>query len=663
VRETSGAQRVLKTFTYSPSNVTDALGTDWSKGKIVSTSRFNYVGAPFNATAEVRDTMAYRAAEGRVSETSRQLIFNAVDKEKFTTTYAYDGLGLVSTLGYPDCVFGDCTTLDTPRTVTFNYNYGRLASVPGITGTISYYTNGLVNQVPHANGVLFTQQNDPNAMMRPAGMTSTLGATTLWTAGTYAYDGAGSVKATGTQTYVYDSLGRITQGNLPGSTQSYSYDNYGNLQSITTDMSVQNTPTSSSTNRLTAGTYDAAGNLTAWSGNTYEYDAFNQLARYHSGTEDWAYVYGPDDERFWSYRVAGSGPGSIWTLRDLSGHVLRQYNSHVAWGNYEDYVYRDGLLLAGLLSDGQQRHFDVDHLGTVRLVTDAAGNQVAFHRYYPFGKEQTALQEADRMKFTGHERDLANVVGDGDDLDYMHARHYSLITGRFQSTDLAQGRPESPQSWNRYSYGRNSPMSFVDPDGLEPLDPAVRNFLERYYGANLSGVQVHHGFFARLLANQQQAITFGHQIFMSRYGWSVYSSIHSPGASRSQAIAGIALAGHEVTHTLQSEQFGLTVFLIRYLAQWASVGFDYSKIPFELMAFANQKEIEKLLLSDPSLLESILAGGASQGSGSVTVWQQPTVTNWSIITSLGGGPLGGWFGLSEFGGTVYIDGINLTGVL
>lgn len=48
------------------------------------------------------------------------------------------------------------------------------------------------------------------------------------------------------------------------------------------------TPTSTSTNRLTtAGTgYDAAGNLTAWSGNSYEYDAFNLMTRMVSGAED-----------------------------------------------------------------------------------------------------------------------------------------------------------------------------------------------------------------------------------------------------------------------------------------------------------------------------------------------------------------------------------------
>lgn len=473
VRETGGAQRVLKTFTYAPANFTDAGGTDYRAGKVMSASRFNYVGSPFNATVEVRDTFVYRGAEGRVSETSRQLFFNGAAEERFDTTYAYDGLGLVSALGYPDCVAGDCPASDAPRTVTYNYGYGRLTGVPGYTGTaggvsqITYHANGLLHQVPHANGVLYTQQNDPNGMLRPSNITAIRGVTGLWTAGSHTYDGTGNVKATGTQTYVYDSLSRVVQGNISGISQSYTYDNYGNLQTLTTGGSTVSTPTSSTTNRLTGGIYDGAGNLKSWNGNAYEYDAFNQMSRFTSGTEDWFYLYGPDDERFWSYRPAGGG--SLWTLRDLSGMVLRQYNAHLGWGNYDDYVYRGSALLANYRSNGQQRHFDVDHLGTPRLITDATGNQVGFHTYYPYGREQSLLQEGDRMKFTGHERDLANTSGDADDLDYMHARHYSPVTGRFLSVDPIWGTPAVPQSWNRYAYVMGRAVSYTDPTGMQAM--------------------------------------------------------------------------------------------------------------------------------------------------------------------------------------------------
>src|SRR6185436_5066958 len=142
-------------------------------------------------------------------------------------------------------------------------------------------------------------------MARPAGLTAMSGSTTLWSTGTYSYDGTGNIKAIGTssETYTYDSLSRLIDGRLPNSKyQTVSYDNYGNITTKNTTGTVVNTPTSTTTNRLTgAVTYDDAGNLTSWNGNTYQYDSFNQMVRYTAGSEDWAYIYTADDERFWSY--------------------------------------------------------------------------------------------------------------------------------------------------------------------------------------------------------------------------------------------------------------------------------------------------------------------------------------------------------------------------
>lgn len=226
------------------------------------------------------------------------------------------------------------------------------------------------------------------------------------------------------------------------------------------------TPTSGTTNRLTgAANYDGPGNLTSWNGNAYQYNAFNLQKKIVTGGEDWRYIYTADDERFWSYRVGGGG--SIWALRGLDAKVLRRYSAHSGWNNYEDYVYRDGALLASTLSPaGNTRHFHLDHLGTPRLITDQNGTTVGTHQYYPFGQEQTAAQEGETLKFTGHERDLLNTAGMGDDLDYMHARHYSPLTGRFLSVDRISGSVRNPQSWNRYAYVLGNPLKYVDPFGL-----------------------------------------------------------------------------------------------------------------------------------------------------------------------------------------------------
>jgi len=69
-------------------------------------------------------------------------------------------------------------------------------------------------------------------------------------------------------------------------------------------------------------------------------------------------------------------------------------------------------------------------------------------------------------KFTGQKRD--NETG----LDYFEARYFSAPLGRFTSPDplLNSGRPNNPQTWNRYAYVLNNPLRFIDPTGLYEWD-------------------------------------------------------------------------------------------------------------------------------------------------------------------------------------------------
>jgi RHS repeat-associated protein len=183
--------------------------------------------------------------------------------------------------------------------------------------------------------------------------------------------------------------------------------------------------------------------------------------------EEWLYFYTADDEKVWSYH----GSGSDWTLRDLGGQVLRHYR-HVGtnWSVERDYVYAGGRLLAGTKPGDTTYHYHRDHLGSPRLITNANGVRQAYHVYYPYGEEATAAgQDTERMKFTGHEREFA-ASGVGDDLDYMHARWCSPVTGRFMAVDPLDNRDplKAPQRWNRYGYALGNPLAFTDPNGEEP---------------------------------------------------------------------------------------------------------------------------------------------------------------------------------------------------
>jgi RHS repeat-associated protein len=424
--------------------------------------------------------------DGRESRRTLENWVNSAVNETFVLPNAtYDALGNVTSLAYPQCTHAACSA-PSPRTVTFSYSDDLLSAVgiPGNAGyyasSLTYYPNLMVSQVVHTNNpadstksLTDTYANDPFEMRRPASVTTTTPASAVrWSTGAYAYDGAGNVKTIGTHTFTYDKVSRLTASNQylePTAsttlrTQTFTYDAYGNLLTFG-GSSARNTPTAPQTNHLTGATYDASGNVTAWNGNTYTYDPFHLMWDYKTSTDEWAYLYTADDERAWSYKTDNT---SLWTLRGLDGKVLREYSTAPSWNVAEDYIYRSGLLLAAETPAGT-RHFHLDHLGSPRLVSNNLGQQAAYHVYYPYGEEATAFnQDTIREKFTGHERDLGNPGGSGDDLDYMHARHESEWMGRFLSIDPSKKSedPASPKSWNRYAYSLDSPLNFVDPDGM-----------------------------------------------------------------------------------------------------------------------------------------------------------------------------------------------------
>ena len=92
--------------------------------------------------------------------------------------------------------------------------------------------------------------------------------------------------------------------------------------------------------------------------------------------------------------------------------------------------------------------------------------------FQPYGEEVFSVErttalgytaaDSIRKKFTGYERDSESG------LDFAQARYYNSSHGRFTSVDplTASATIRNPQTFNRYSYGLNSPYKFIDPLGL-----------------------------------------------------------------------------------------------------------------------------------------------------------------------------------------------------
>ena len=156
-----------------------------------------------------------------------------------------------------------------------------------------------------------------------------------------------SLDAAYTTTYGYDPYNRLSSATATAFTRSYSHDNWGNLTGVTATGAGEtgsyslsyatNGSGAPATNRINnAGFgYDNAGNQTSGDGQTYSYNAANQLKAVGASGNTYAY---DGDGRKVSQMTGGYGP-----LYYIWSSVLGQPQLEVtSTGVYRAYVYGPG---------------------------------------------------------------------------------------------------------------------------------------------------------------------------------------------------------------------------------------------------------------------------------------------------------------------------------
>ncbi|MGO4389676.1 RHS repeat domain-containing protein, partial [Microvirga sp. 2YAF29] len=270
-----------------------------------------------------------------------------------------------------------------------------------------------------------------------------------------------------------DELATATPLGTTGKAQSFAYDKAGNMTANTgmvyaypgLDKAHPHAPTSVGGK---AYTYDGNGNLLTGGDRTYTWDAENRPVTVSAPKGTSTYIYGPDGSRL--KKIAPGGPTTVYLGPDLE---------RTPEGFWRKYPHPD----IRLSTEGVTRKVLVlhkDHLGSVRLMTNALQVVRREAAYDPFGETNAASGEAESKGYIGERRD------DETGLLYLNARYYDPVLGRFISPDSLD--PILPEvGTNRYAYSANNPVNLRDPTG-NFLEDTPENQRERDISASLDAL-------------------------------------------------------------------------------------------------------------------------------------------------------------------------------
>jgi len=494
--------------------------TYYETGNVLTRTKRSGATATYTCDTLNRITQAlYTSTTGSIAESTVYDIYGnkyTVGNPDVTYTYAYD-LKNRPTL-----------KIDGRASKSLSYTYdpaGNIATKTNYDGSITEYRYDSANRLVSERNPSFLEvsyQYDgagrllnrilSNGAMtgytwddgnRLASLSNTSAVGTVVNSASYVRDRLGNVTsqtdASGTTTFIYDALYRLTNADYPGTAndQTFTYDKVGNRKTMTkggttlayvpdVDNRLKEIHQGTATGPLqNSYVYDDDGNLTTKKdgvGTVLQTLYFDAKGR-PNNVQGNSFKYDPYDYRIYksdshgnqTYLLEGEHlegvmNGSSWLAKYFRGAVIDevvngfQNDTSGVWTNYT---------------------FHHDALQSVLGLSGHEGSVLQTIQYGPFGDKISTAGAANdnQLHFTGREEDADNG------LYYFRARYYDPAIGRFITED--------PKGFgagvNFYTYARNNPINANDPMGYIDTRGALQSgigFLNSGAGVVVGGFQI-----------------------------------------------------------------------------------------------------------------------------------------------------------------------------
>jgi RHS repeat-associated protein len=265
--------------------------------------------------------------------------------------------------------------------------------------------------------------------------------------------------------------------------------------------------------------YDANGNMTnrASSSANIVWYSFNYpmsiAASDATGSEAVTFNYGPDRQRWKQvYTLTGAPTETTYYVGGLIDVVFvsstTDYRQYIFAGSEPIAVY--SRTAAGV---NTMRYMLDDHQGSTSVVATNSGTAAVKESFSAFGTRRDpstwsgAPSTTDLTTIAGISRQgytMQTALGQSMGLNHMNGRVEDAILGRMLSPDAHIPDPANAQSYNRYTYVLNNPVTLVDPSGFVECAPN-RCFGDHAHGGGYGEANI--GSFGWFSANQSDSMS------------------------------------------------------------------------------------------------------------------------------------------------------------